>query len=179
MIPDLTIRPEIPADCAPIRSLITAAFLKASHTSHTESLIVDALRSSGNLTLSLVAEVNGQLVGHVAISPVTLSEGNQGWYGLGPVAVAPKHQGQGIGTQLIQRALAALREFGAAGCVVLGEPQYYRRFGFQEVPNLRLPGVPPAYFQAIAFDAQLPQGVVSYHESFQVQHKAGESPLPE
>ena len=166
---NIKIRKEVTSDIADIEALTTAAFLNAPHTSHTEQFIVNALRNSGNLTVSLVAEANGQIVGHVAISPVSISDGSQGWYGLGPISVAPEHQGIGIGSQLMKEALATLRELGASGCVLVGEPKYYKRFGFKAEPNLVLPDVLPEYFQAISFGAQIPSGVVSFHESFNVQ----------
>jgi predicted N-acetyltransferase YhbS len=104
----------------------------------------------------------------VAVSPVSLSDGASGWYGLGPVSVAPARQGQGIGTRLVTRALADLRALGAAGCVVLGEPRYYSRFGFTTEPSLVLPAVQAAYFQALSFGGAVPTGTVTYHESFHV-----------
>jgi putative acetyltransferase len=163
------IRIEVPADIAEIKALTTAAFLSVSYSSHTEQLIIDALRNSGNLTLSLVAETNGKTVGHVAVSPVSISDGSQGWYGLGPVSVAPEYQGIGIGSQLIRQALTRLQEMSASGCVVLGNPNFYGRFGFKPEPSLVLADVPPEYFQAIAFDAPMPNGFVSFHESFDAQ----------
>ncbi|MGV0027184.1 GNAT family N-acetyltransferase [Phormidesmis priestleyi] len=166
---NIKIRKEVSSDVADIKVLTAAAFLNAPHTSHTEQFIVGALRNSGNLTVSLVAEANGQIVGHVAVSPVSISDGSQGWYGLGPIAVAPKHQGVGIGTQLVRQVLATLRDLGASGCVLLGEPEYYSRFGFKAESNLALPDVPPEYFQAISFGSQIPTGLVSFHESFSVQ----------
>jgi putative acetyltransferase len=166
---NVEIRKEVPSDVAAIKTLTTAAFLNAPHTSHTEQLIVDALRNSGNLTVSLVAEADGKIVGHVALSPVSISDRSQGWYGLGPISVAPEHQGVGIGSQLIRQALAVLREMDASGCVLVGEPKYYSRFGFKAEPNLILPDVPPEYFQAISFGAKIPSGVVSFHASFYVQ----------
>lgn len=166
---NLTIRKEVTSDVEDIKALTTAAFLNAPHTSHTEQFVVDALRNSGNLTVSLVAEVNGQIVGHVAVSPVSISDGSQGWYGLGPISVDPEHQGMGIGSQLMKQALATLRELGACGCVLVGKPKYYNRFGFKAEPNLVLPNVSPEYFQAISFGTQIPTGVVSFHESFRVQ----------
>lgn len=132
----------------------------------TEQFIVSELRDSGELAISLVAERDGRVVGHVAVSPVTVSDGARGWYGLGPVSVAPDHQGQGIGTRLIECALRDLRALGAAGCVVLGNPRYYARFGFQAESSLVLPGVAPENFQAIAFAGSPPTGVVAYHDSF-------------
>jgi predicted N-acetyltransferase YhbS len=98
---------------------------------------------------------------------VTITSGSPGWYGLGPVSVVPEQQGKSIGTMLITRALAELRTSGAAGCVVLGEPGYYSRFGFKADPRLVLPSVPSEYFQAITFDGASPVGQVAYHASFE------------
>ncbi|MDK3025389.1 N-acetyltransferase [Cupriavidus taiwanensis] len=162
----LQIRPEVPTDADAIARLTTAAFLAAPHASQTEAFIVNALRRAGQLTVSLVAQDGEALVGHVAVSPVTVSSGAAGWYGLGPVSVVPPRQGQGIGAQLVRAALDALRRQGAAGCVVLGEPAYYGRFGFAAQPGLVLPGVPPQYFQALAFGGACPAGTVSYHDAF-------------
>lgn len=161
-----TIRPETPSDIAAIHGLTAAAFLDAPHTDHTEQFVVDALRQAGALTISLVADDRGVVIGHVAISPVSVSEGSTGWFGLGPISVSPDRQGQGIGTRLVHGALALLRARGAAGCVVLGEPAYYSRFGFRAEAGLLLPDVPPEYFQAVAFGPSLPRGVVTYHAAF-------------
>jgi putative acetyltransferase len=160
------IRPESPSDADAIAQLTTAAFLTAPHTSHTEAFVINALRRAGQLTVSLVAQAGDRLVGHVAISPVTVSSGATGWYGLGPISVAPDLQGQGIGSQLMHAALADLRRLGAAGCVLLGDPAYYGRFGFAARPGLVLDGVPPEYFQALAFDDGYPAGSVQYHDAF-------------
>lgn len=162
----LRIRREQPADIAPIAALTAAAFLDAPHSGHTEHFIVDALRRAEQLSLSLVAEREGTIVGHIAISPVSISDGSTGWYGLGPLSVAPECQGQGVGSGLVEHALKELRRLGAAGCVVLGEPEYYGRFGFRAEPALVLPGVPPQYFQAIAFGAAVPTGTVAYQKAF-------------
>lgn len=163
---NIRIREEQPQDIAAIEALTVSAFLNAIHTDHTEQFIVNALRNSGKLSVSLVADENGTIVGHVAVSPVTISDGASGWYGLGPISVAPEHQRRGLGARLMKQALAELRGLGASGCVVLGDPNYYARFGFRGEPPLALPGVPAGYFQALAFDGSLPTGVVSYHESF-------------
>ena len=163
------IRPESPGDVATIYALTAAAFLNAPHTSHTEHLFVDALRAAGQLTVSLVDERQGALVGHVAISPVTVSDGTPRWYGLGPISVLPGYQGIGVGSGLMRSALQHLRELDAAGCVLVGEPAFYRRFGFRAEPGLVLPGVPAEYFQAIAFGAPVPRGEVTYHEAFDVR----------
>ena len=200
------IRLEIPADIPAIHALTQAAFLDAPHTQHTEHFIVDALRAAGQLSLSLVAyddahhdahdithhdaQSHGSIVGHIAFSPVHLMHGEKsdvhddaipsGWFGLGPVSVLPSRQRQGIGSMLITHALATLKQARAAGCVVLGDPAYYSRFGFAAQPSLTLPDVPPEYFMAIVLDSQLSQlhlsqplrGTVRYHQAFDTRGPA-------
>lgn len=163
------IRPESPGDVETIHALTAAAFQHAPHSSHTEHLIVDALRAAERLTLSLVDERGGELIGHVAVSPVEVSDGTRDWFGLGPISVLPERQGEGVGSALMQAALQRLREQGAGGCVLLGDPAYYGRFGFRAEPGLLLPGVPPEYFQALSFRGAPPQGAVTYHEAFDVR----------
>lgn len=167
----VTIRPESGSDVAAIHLLTKEAFRHAEHSS-SEQFITDALRESGMLTMSLVAIDHNNVVGHVAISPVTLSDGTSGWYGLGPVAVLPQRQGRGIGSLLITRALQELRQKGAQGCVVLGEPRLYSRFGFRAKASLTLSGVPPEYFQSLSLVERLPTAEVRYHESFDVTNPA-------
>ena len=162
----LRIRDENTLDVEAITALTEAAFLNAQHTSHTEQYVVNALRRAGQLTLSLVAEQGGVVVGHVAVSPVTVSDGTPGWYGLGPISVRPDLQGQNIGASLMHAAMDGLRAHGAAGCVLLGEPAFYTRFGFYPLPGLVYPGIPPEFFMARAFGAAVPQGTVSYHAAF-------------
>ena len=164
---NLHIRQERPQDIATITALTAAAFASQEHSSHTEQFIVNALRRSQQLTISLVAVLDEDIVGHVAASPVTISSGAQGWFGIGPISVWPDRQGQGIGSALMQAALAELQQLGAMGCVVLGEPGYYSRFGFAVHAGLELPGVPPQYFQALSFGTALPQGTVQYHAAFE------------
>lgn len=164
---NLIIREERPEDVESISTLTAAAFEGAQHSSHTEHFIVNALRRAGQLTVSLVAVENDKIVGHVAISPVTVSCGASGWYGLGPISVSPERQGLGIGSSLMKVALAELKDKGAAGCVVLGEPDYYCRFGFSAHDGLVLPGVPQEYFQALPFSGDVPAGTVQYHKSFE------------
>ncbi len=162
---DVALRPERDGDADAIRALVTAAFLGAEHSSGSEGAIVNALRASGKLTVSLVAERDDAIVGHVAFSPVTIDGRDLGWFGLGPVAVSPDHQRQGIGTRLIEAGLAQLRETEAQGCVVLGDPAYYARFAFVSDPALAYPGVPAEYFQRLVFTGTAPTGEVAYHES--------------
>ncbi len=162
----IEIRCEAPADVPAIEAVTISAFLHAPHSSHTEQRIVSALREAGQLMLSLVAVAEANVVGHVAASPVSISEGEPGWCGFGPISVLPSYQRRGVGARLMREALRILREKGAAGCVVLGEPAYYGRFGFRADRALVFPGVPPEYFQALSFGPSRPRGVVSYHAAF-------------
>ena len=164
---NLHIRHERPQDISTITALTVAAFASQEHSSHTEQFIVNALRRSQQLTISLVAVLDEDIVGHVAASPVTISSGAQGWFGIGPISVWPDRQGQGIGSALMQAALAELQQLGAMGCVVLGDPGYYSRFGFAVHAGQELPGVPPQYIQALSFGTALTQGTVQYHAAFE------------
>jgi putative acetyltransferase len=165
-MPRFSIRPETAADVDAIDRITRAAFQHHPHSDQTEHLIIARLRAAGVLTLSLVAEQDGQVIGHAAFSPVTFSDGSAGWYGLGPIAVAPRHQGQGVGSALVQQGLELLRARGAAGCVVLGEPAYYGRFGFAHRAECVFSGAPAPYFQVLAFGNTNPSGEVAYHAAF-------------
>jgi predicted N-acetyltransferase YhbS len=162
----LVIRPETPADIAAIFAVTEAAFRTAAHSAGTEQFIVNALRRAGALAVSLVAELDRVVVGHVAVSPVTISDGAAGWFGLGPISVLPAHQGRGIGSRLMRAALDALRERAAAGCMLVGDPAYYQRFGFRTATGLSYPGVPPEYFMVVTFGPPLPSGVATFHDAF-------------
>jgi putative acetyltransferase len=160
------IREEAPGDEPAVAALTAAAFGEAAHSSGTEAAIVDRLRADGDLALSLVADDTGRMLGHAAFSPVRITSGASGWYGLGPVSVLPDWQGQGIGSALIRSGLERLRATGARGCVVLGEPSYYGRFGFAHDPQLAFPGPPPEYFQRLVFAGEPPAGTVRYAPAF-------------
>lgn len=170
----ILIRDETAADYDSIAALTAAAFETMEISSHTEQFIVAALRDAGALAVSLVAEADGLVVGHIAFSPVSMSDGTPGWYGLGPVSVLPAYQRQGIGKALIWEGLARLRAMNARGCCLVGHPAYYPQFGFQNVPGLSLEGVPPEVFFALSFDGRFPQGSVTFHEGFLADgHSAG------
>lgn len=162
----MLIREEDARDRAAIRALTDAAFRNAPHRSGTEAAIVDALRGAGALALSLVAGEGGRLLGHAAFSPVTVAGRDPGWLGLGPVSVLPERQREGIGGALIRAGLERLRRRGVAGCVVLGEPAYYSRFGFRADAGLRNGGAPAGYFLALPFGGPPPTGEVAYHAAF-------------
>jgi predicted N-acetyltransferase YhbS len=119
------------------------------------------------LTLSLVLQGPEGIAGHIAFSPIQIGGRDCGWYSLGPLSVAPHHQGQGLGERLVREGLARMvRSHSARGCVVLGDPAYYSRFGFAPAPGLTLADVPPEYFQQITFEGPTPQGAVTYHPAF-------------
>jgi putative acetyltransferase len=162
----MIIRDEVPVDIEAIRSVVTAAFDGARHASGSEAAIVDALRANGALTLSLVAVEDGAVVGHAAYSPVLIDGKDAGWFGLGPIAVMDSVQRRGIGKALIESGIRRLTTMGAHGCVVLGEPAYYGRFGFESDANLRFPGAPEQYFQRLLLNGRVPAGLVEYHSAF-------------
>lgn len=162
----IEIREEELADIEAIRDVTKAAFRDEPHSENNEYKIVDALREGGDLTVSLVAEEEDVVVGHVALSPVTISDGAEDWYGLGPISVAPEYQRRGVGSALMRHALDVLKNIDAAGCVVLGDPGYYSRLGFEVVKGLTFFGVPAEYFQAISFCGDYPAGEVTYQRVF-------------
>lgn len=160
------IRDERAGDERAIRALTEAAFRDQPHSDGSEPALVDRLRIDGDLSISLVAEVDGHLVGHIAFSRVAISDGAEEWYGLGPVSVLPAFQRRRVGAQLIQYGLAELRKRGARGVVLLGNPAYYSRFGFEHDPALTYPGPPARYFQRLVLAGEPPSGVVTYAPAF-------------
>lgn len=162
----IVIRPETAADAGTIRDVTVAAFKTLAISDHTEQFVIAALRAAKALSLSLVAEVDGRVVGHIAFSPVTISDGTPDWYGLGPISVLPDYQRQGVGKALMKEGLSRLRNRGARGCCLVGHPDYYRKFGFRNAPELVLEGVPQEFFFALPFDGPVPQGTATFHEAF-------------
>jgi len=166
----MLIRPESADDENVIRKLVYRAFENHPHhepgAKPTEHEIVDRLRVDDALSLFLVAEEDGRISGHIAFSEVTVADQRCGWYGLGPVAVLPERRNAGIGAALIREGLARMKVLGAAGIVLLGEPNYYSRFGFKADSRLVLPGLPPDYFMVLPFWVDLPDGPVAYHPAF-------------
>lgn len=162
-----TIRREAEADIPAIRDLTSRAFVDKPYSRQREAAIVERLRDMDALTFSFMAVKGVSLVGHIAASAVEITDGTTGWYGIGPISVAPERQGEGIGSLLMQRALDELREMGAAGAVSVGDPVFLARFNFVEAPDLRLPVMDPQYFRALPLlDATLPTGTVRYHDAF-------------
>jgi len=163
----MIIRKETTSDIEAITQVTIAAFRTLQISNHTEQFIIKALRAAGALTLSLVAEINDRVVGHIAFSPVTISDGTGDWYGLGPVSVLPEYQKQGIGKSLINEGLSLLKQLGGRGCALVGDPNYYQRFGFKNYPALIHEGIPQKVFLALPFTEKIPHGKASHgNDSF-------------
>lgn len=163
---NITIRAETAADISAIKSVTRRAFEFHPFSHQTEHFIIKALRESGALSVSLVAEADGIVVGHIAFSPVGIADGSPDWYALGPISVIPEFQRQGIGAELVRHGIKALAGLSARGCVVLGEPGFYGRFGFNPNPDLVLDGVPTEYFLSLTLAEGPVAGRVSYHAAF-------------
>ena len=162
----MIIRNETNSDIDAISKVTIDAFENLAISNHTEQFIINALRDANVLTISLVAEVDEKVVGHIAFSPVTISDGAIGWYGLGPVSVLSDYQKKGIGKSLISEGLSLLKKLGGQGCVLVGHPTYYKRLGFQNFPELIHEGVPQEVFFALPFTAKVPKGIVAFHQGF-------------
>jgi len=161
----LILRNERNGDIGAITEITIAAFKNHPISKHTEQFIINALRAAGALTISLVAEIDGRVVGHIAFSPVTVSDGATGWYGLGPVSVLPDYQKQGIGKALINEGLSLLKNMGGQGCALVGDPNYYKRFGFRNYPELVHEGIPQEFFLVLPFTEKIPKGTVGYDQT--------------
>lgn len=163
----MLIRPEEPADGATIAAITAAAFAEVDHSDQSEPEIIARLRATDALTISLVAIEESAIVGHIAFSPVTIDGADRGWFGLGPMAVEPGRQSEGIGSALVREGLDRLRSQDAAGCVVLGDPAYYSRFGFETDSKLRYDGAPAEYFMRLQFNGNAPpESRVDYAPAF-------------
>lgn len=166
----MKIRIEKDTDIERISALIYQAFDNHPHhapgAKPTEHIIVNKLRDADRLPLSLVCEDHTGIIAHIAFSPVKINGNHSTWYGLGPVSVMPSRQGEGIGAAIIREGLSQLTTQGIEGVVLLGEPQYYARFGFKPQPTLTLSGVPAEYFLALPLSKKIPAGEVTYHPAF-------------
>lgn len=165
----MIIRKETEADYEAISSVTEKAFKAVALSPHTEQFIISALRADNALAVSLVAETEGQIVGHIAFSPVKFSDGSLNWYGAGPLSVLPEFQRKGIGKALMNEGLSILRSLNAGGCVLVGDPGYYRYFGFRNIPDLVYEGIPQEYFVALPFADNHPHGIVEFHKGFSAE----------
>lgn len=162
----MIVRHETSSDIEAITRVTEQAFKHHSFSLQTEQFTIRDLRADGALTLSLVTEIDGQVVGHIAFSPVTVSDGTPDWHCLGPVSVLPAFQGCRIGTEMITNGLALLKSMGSRGCAVIGLPTYHGRFGFRHYSQLFHEGTPRAVFTANPFSGQMPSGELELHQAF-------------
>jgi putative acetyltransferase len=169
LMQEIIIRNETIADSSTIAGVTVAAFNTLAISNHTEQFIIAALRAANALAVSLVAELNGRIIGHVAFSPVRISDGSLDWYGLGPVSVLPEYQRQGVGSALIQKGLSILGSLNAQGCCLVGDPEYYKRFGFRNIPGFIHEGIPQEVFLALPLSGCTPQGNVLFHDGFKAE----------
>jgi len=170
---EIRIRGEAKGDERAITRVTVAAFrtlqlrVGVERFDITEHRIILALRSADALVVSLVADMDGSVVGHVAFSRLTISAGTTDWYALGPLSVLPAQHRKGIGTALVREGLSRLKGMNARGCCVVGDPAYYTRFGFESLPELSSPGVPEEVLLATCWTAPAPRGEVTFHEAFE------------
>jgi len=166
----LHIRPETLDDGLLIDVIQYAAF--KNHPQHapgaqpTEHRIIRALRDGDALAVSLLIEMNGEAVGHIALSPASIGRDASGWLLLGPVGVLPARQGSGFGSALVRAAVRQAQARNAAGVVLVGDPGFYARFGFARVPGLAWPGVPDQYVLALPLADRSPRGDIACHPAF-------------
>ncbi|GAA3854173.1 N-acetyltransferase [Celeribacter arenosi] len=163
----MILRDEDPRDVDAICDLTQSAFAPMAYADGNEGPAIAQMRRAGELTISLVAEVSNEVVAHIAFSPALIDDTHAGWYALGPVAVRPDHQGQGIGRAIIEAGLARLRDTGAAGCVLIGDPALYSRFGFTCENALTYRTLATRYVQFIAFTAPPPAGEVRFVDALE------------
>ncbi|EJC76536.1 N-acetyltransferase [Rhizobium hidalgonense] len=161
------IRYETPDDIDAIHDLTSTAFRPMAYSDGTEAEIIRKLRMSGDLAISLVAEEDREILGHVAFSPVTIEGVHDDWFGLGPISVTPARQRQGIGGALIARGLELLKEMGASGCALIGNPDVYGSAGFSSDGRLSYHDLDTRLVQRIVFRGPAPSGALRFAPAFE------------
>lgn len=161
-----TIREEQPGEDQAIHAMVTRAFEGHPYSDGDEQDVIDRLREEGDLLLSLVAVQDNTILGQVTYSPAILMNGALGWVVLGPVAVEPSHHGQGIGRALIEAGETIMQERRVKGITVLGDPEIYRRFGFEQDTPMWLAGELGWAFQVKSLGAEIPACEQRYVRAF-------------
>ncbi|GAB5487337.1 MAG: N-acetyltransferase [Parasphingorhabdus sp.] len=161
--------PEQAGDEKAISDLTERAFTPMPFSEGDEQGLINVLRDHDALTISLVAKQDDKIVGHIAFSPAFPDDGSDGWYTLGPVSVEPELQKMGVGSQMIRKGLNMLQDRNANGCILIGNPEYYRRFGFEAAPESCPDGEPAEYYQMIWFGDEKPQQVIGFHKLFHAE----------
>lgn len=162
----LRLREERPGDENEIDALTRAAFAPMPYSDGSEPGIIRDLRAAGALSLSLVARIEGELVGHVAFSPLRIGQSDAPWCALGPISVRADQQRQGIGGALVAKGLAMMRARGMQGCALIGSPKVYGPMGFTSCGKLSYQGLDPALVQHIRFAGPPAEGELQYHAAF-------------
>lgn len=165
----ISIRVETANDRHAIHQLTKQAFAAMPYSDGSEPFIIDALRKDGDLSLSLVMEKEHILIGHIAFSPIKIRDQHLNWYGLGPVSIAPEHQKQGYGSQLIRQGLKEIKALGALGCALIGNPDYYKRFGFSSYKGFTYGDLDPQYVMQNPFDGEARLGHLTYAKGFEAK----------
>ncbi len=160
----MLIRNEVSSDIPAISLLVSEAFMALAQSTGTEAGIVERLRAEDGLTLALVAEDGGEVIGFLAASAARIGA-QQGWGLIGPLGVLPSRQHQGVGAALMAEALLRLRTT-CRGAALVGDPAYYGPFGFRAFPGLGVTGCPPEVVQALPFEDSEPCGELIHHPAF-------------
>ncbi|WP_319568517.1 GNAT family N-acetyltransferase [Cohaesibacter marisflavi] len=162
----MEIRKETAADFDAIMNVTLAAARQHQLGKQNGYFTLNELRKSGLVTLSLVAEVDGTIVGHVAFCPVRVSGGDKGWYALGPVSVLPECLSQGIRKALIAEGLEMLRQMHGKGVALVGDPDYFKPLGFMNAPEMASVKDMADEFLIMSFDNRMPYGRMEFPEGF-------------
>lgn len=162
----MIVRAEYEGDEAVIAQVTASAFTGKAYSDQTEHLIVERLRKASALSLSLVVQEEGEIVGHIGFSPVFLEDGSEDWFALGPLSVRPDRQRRGVGSLLVRQGLSALESLNAAGCLLVGSPRYYPKFGFRQATQMLYPGTPAEYLMYLPLRGGEPSGIVRFHPAF-------------
>lgn len=157
------IRQEAEGEEAAIADVVARAFEGKPYADDDDPKLVGRLRDAGALILSLVATHKGQIIGQVALSPATVGEAR--YLCVGPLAVLPEHQREGVGSALMGHALGVAQAYGRDGVVVQGDLNYYSRFGFEVLPSVTYAGKGADYVQVLPFKGT-PSGEVRFHPVF-------------
>lgn len=160
------IRPERAGDETRIYEITELAFRDRPYAGGDEQDLINRLRDLGKLTLSLVALDREELIGQVTFSPAELSDGSGPWFALGPVSVTPSRQSEGIGGMLVREGLEQISALGALGCILTGNPVYYRRFGFELAPANVPQEESVEFFQLKLIAADSAEGTFSFLAEF-------------
>jgi predicted N-acetyltransferase YhbS len=162
----IEIRDELPEDYEQITQITIAAFTNHPYSNCREYILVEKLREKKSLTVSLVAIVNGEVAGHVAFSPVQVAGIACNWYSVGPLSVKPELQKQGIGSALMRAGMEKIKGIGGQGCVLVGDPLYYVRFGYHNSDIMTFPHAPKENFMIIEFGGGEIPGEVDFDAAF-------------